>query len=75
MVIQLSTREAGVRNLVGAIGRVMRRVATQIVKKPSTRNVTVTTRKVRDFLGVHRFKYERIRKAYEEYREGLKSRT
>ena len=59
-VIQLYTREAGVRNLERAIGRIMRRVATQIVKKPSTRHVTVTTRKVRDFLGVPRFKYERI---------------
>ncbi len=59
-VIQLYTREAGVRNLERAIGRIMRRVATQLVKKPSTRHVTVTTRKVRDFLGVPRFKYERI---------------
>ncbi|NIV34910.1 MAG: endopeptidase La, partial [Anaerolineae bacterium] len=37
-VIQHYTREAGVRNLERAIGRIMRKVATRLVKKPSTRN-------------------------------------
>ncbi len=59
-VIQRYTREAGVRNLERAIGRIMRKVATQLVKKPSTKQVTVTSRKVHDFLGVPRFKHERI---------------
>jgi ATP-dependent Lon protease len=59
-VIQRYTREAGVRNLERAIGRIMRKVATQLVKKPNTKLVTVTARKVHDFLGVPRFKHERI---------------
>jgi len=59
-VIQRYTREAGVRNLERAIGRIMRKVATQLVKKPTTKRVTVTAKKVHDFLGVPRFKHERI---------------
>ena len=59
-VIQRYTREAGVRNLERAIGRIMRKVATQLVKKPNTKHVTVTPKKVHDFLGVPRFKHERI---------------
>jgi ATP-dependent Lon protease len=59
-VIQRYTREAGVRNLERAIGRIMRKVATQLVKKPSTKLVTVTPKRVHDFLGVPRFKHERI---------------
>jgi ATP-dependent Lon protease len=38
----------------------MRKVATQLVKKPTARSVTVTAKKVHDFLGVPRFKHERI---------------
>jgi ATP-dependent Lon protease len=59
-VIQRYTREAGVRSLERAIGRIMRKVATQLVKRPSTKQVTVTAKKVHDFLGVPRFKHERI---------------
>jgi ATP-dependent Lon protease len=59
-VIQHYTREAGVRNLERAIGQIMRKVATQLVKKPTTKLVTVTSRKVNHFLGVPRFKYEQI---------------
>jgi ATP-dependent Lon protease len=59
-VIQRYTREAGVRNLERAIGRIMRKVATQLVKRPTTKHVTVTAKKVHDFLGVPRFKHERI---------------
>ncbi len=59
-VIQRYTREAGVRNLERAIGNVMRKVATQLVKKPTTKSVTVTVKKVHEFLGVPKFKYEQI---------------
>jgi len=59
-VIQHYTREAGVRSLERAIGRIMRKVATQLVRKPSTKRVTVTAKKVHDYLGVPRFKHERI---------------
>lgn len=59
-VIQRYTREAGVRNLERAIGRVMRKVATQLVRKPTTKSLTVTLKKVHEFLGVPMYKYEQI---------------
>jgi ATP-dependent Lon protease len=59
-MIQRYTREAGVRNLEREIGKIMRKVATQLVKKPSTRGVTITGKKVNEFLGVPRYKHERI---------------
>jgi ATP-dependent Lon protease len=59
-VIQRYTREAGVRNLERAVGRIMRKVATQLVKKPSTGQVTVTAKKVQHYLGVPPYRHERI---------------
>ena len=59
-MIQRYTREAGVRNLERSIGKVMRKVATQLVKKPSTRQITVTTKRVHDFLGVPQYKFELV---------------
>ena len=57
-VIQRYTREAGVRNLERAIGKICRKVATQLVKKPSTKTIQVTPNRVREFLGVPRYKHE-----------------
>lgn len=59
-VIQRYTREAGVRNLERSIGKVMRKVATQMVKKPSTKQITVTTKRVHDYLGVPQYKHEQV---------------
>jgi len=59
-VIQRYTREAGVRNLERSIGKVMRKVATQMVKKPSTKQITVTTKRVHDYLGVPQYKFELV---------------
>ncbi|MDH4248634.1 MAG: endopeptidase La, partial [Deltaproteobacteria bacterium] len=59
-IIQRYTREAGVRSLERQIGTIMRKVATQLVKKPSTKSVTITQKKVNEFLGVPRFKHDRI---------------
>ena len=64
-VIQSYTREAGVRNLERAIGKVMRKVATQIVKKPSTKSITVTRKKVHDFLGVPPYRHDQIQREHE----------
>jgi len=38
----------------------MRKVATQLVKKPNTKQVTVTSKKVHGYLGVPKFKHDRI---------------
>ncbi|MCZ6647580.1 MAG: endopeptidase La [SAR324 cluster bacterium] len=57
-IIQRYTREAGVRNLERAIGKVSRKVATQLVKKPSTKSITVTPKRVHEFLGVPRYKHD-----------------
>ena len=59
-VIQRYTREAGVRNLERALGRIMRKVATHLVRKPTTKSITVTSKKVHDFLGIPRFKHDAI---------------
>lgn len=59
-VVQRYTREAGVRSLEREIGKIMRKVATHIVKKPSTKSMTITAKKVNDFLGVPKYKHERI---------------
>jgi len=57
-VITRYTREAGVRNLEREIGKVCRKVATQLVKNPSRKGVTITPKRVHDFLGVPRYKHE-----------------
>ena len=57
-IIQRYTREAGVRNLERELGKVCRKVATQLVKKPSTKSITVTPKRIHDFLGVPRFKHD-----------------
>ncbi|HUJ75833.1 MAG TPA: endopeptidase La, partial [bacterium] len=57
-VIQRYTREAGVRSLEREIGKICRKVATQLVRKPSTSSVLVTSKRVHDFLGVPRYKHE-----------------
>jgi ATP-dependent Lon protease len=57
-VIQRYTREAGVRNLEREIGKICRKVATQLVKKPSAGHVLVTPRRVHEYLGVPKFKHD-----------------
>jgi ATP-dependent Lon protease len=57
-VIQRYTREAGVRNLEREIGKICRKVATQLVRKPNTRSVTVTPKRVHEFLGVPKYKHD-----------------
>jgi ATP-dependent Lon protease len=57
-VIQRYTREAGVRNLEREIGKICRKVATQLVMKPSQQHVVVTPKQVHKFLGAPRYKHD-----------------
>jgi ATP-dependent Lon protease len=54
------TREAGVRNLEREIGKVLRKVATEIASRPDgdDAQVVVTPERVRDYLGRQRFFFE-----------------
>jgi ATP-dependent Lon protease len=59
-VIQRYTREAGVRSLERELGKICRKVATQLVKKPSTGCVVVTPKRVQGFLGVPKYKHDTV---------------
>lgn len=56
-IIQCYTREAGVRNLEREISKVCRKVATKLVQDTKAKKVTVTPKKVNEFLGVPRYKH------------------
>ncbi|MCZ6749284.1 MAG: endopeptidase La [SAR324 cluster bacterium] len=57
-IIQRYTREAGVRNLEREIGKVCRKVATQLVVNPKRKKFSITPKKVHEFLGVPRYKHD-----------------
>jgi ATP-dependent Lon protease len=57
-IIQRYTREAGVRNLEREIGKVCRKVATQLVTNPKQKRLTISPRKIHEFLGVPRHKHD-----------------
>jgi len=58
MIVRRYTREAGVRNLEREIASVCRKVARKIVKdKDRKGHVTVTPKKIQQYLGVARFRY------------------
>lgn len=59
-VIQHYTREAGVRNLEREIGKICRKVATQLVRSPSQKTVTITPKRVNQYLGVPKFKHDLV---------------
>jgi ATP-dependent Lon protease len=50
-VVDRYTREAGVRNLERELGKLSRKVATEIAKDSGSRKVVVDESKVRDYLG------------------------
>jgi len=58
-IISQYTREAGVRTLEREIGTVMRKAAKMIVSKVSQK-VRVTDKNITDFLGVEKFKEEKL---------------
>jgi ATP-dependent Lon protease len=58
-IIRYYTREAGVRNLEREISKLCRKVVKQILLKPDTKKVSITSRNLEKFLGVQRFRYGR----------------
>jgi ATP-dependent Lon protease len=57
-IIRDYTREAGVRNLEREIGRICRKVATQVAGGHSPETATITPERVREYLGKPRFFFE-----------------
>ncbi len=55
-LVRTYTREAGVRNLEREIAKLCRKAVTRIIKD-KVEKVSITTKKLKDFLGVKRFKY------------------
>jgi ATP-dependent Lon protease len=61
-IINLYTRESGVRNLERKIGSICRKVAIEVVKKPD-KKVKITSQNLEKYLGIPKFKQdERDRK-------------
>lgn len=58
MIIQNYTREAGVRNLEREIGKVCRKVATEIAKGKEDGKFRITVEKLEDYLGPRKFRTE-----------------
>jgi ATP-dependent Lon protease len=57
-IIRDHTHESGVRNLEREIGRVCRKVATQVAAGESEGSLTITAEKVREFLGKPKYFFE-----------------
>jgi ATP-dependent Lon protease len=64
-VVQRYTREAGVRNLEREIGKICRKVATELVTHPKRSKVVITPKRVHEFLGVPKFKHDIVEGANE----------
>lgn len=56
-IIQRYTREAGVRNLEREISKICRKVVKDILLKPGSKKVTVSSRNIEKYLGVKRFRF------------------
>ena len=56
-IVRKYTREAGLRNLEREIGTICRKVARQVIED-DVKRITVTPKKLREFLGTGKFKYE-----------------
>jgi len=59
-IIQHYTREAGVRNLEREIGKICRKVATKLVFDEHQKKLSVTLKRVREFLGVPKYKHGKV---------------
>ncbi|MES9947110.1 MAG: endopeptidase La [Candidatus Thiodiazotropha sp.] len=58
-IVRYFTREAGVRNLEREIAKICRKVVKEILLKKPKGKITVTPKKLEDYLGVKRFRYGR----------------
>ena len=56
-IIRYYTREAGVRNLEREIANLCRKVVKQVLKKPTEKTVSITSKVIEKYLGVKRFRY------------------
>jgi len=59
-IIQLYTREAGVRNLEREIASVCRKIAREVITKKSDGSIKVTGNSIQKYLGPSRFKHGQI---------------
>ena len=59
-IIQRYTREAGVRNLEREISSICRKIARDVVKEDSGKEIVVTAKSVQKYLGVPPFRYGQI---------------
>jgi ATP-dependent Lon protease len=58
-IVRYYTREAGVRNLEREIAKICRKVVKEILLKQPKGTITVTPKKLDDYLGVQRYRYGR----------------
>ncbi|MBT3093100.1 MAG: endopeptidase La [Candidatus Thiodiazotropha endolucinida] len=58
-IVRYYTRESGVRNLEREIAKICRKVVKDILLKKPKGKITVTPKKLEDYLGVKRFRYGR----------------
>ncbi|MCU7839506.1 MAG: endopeptidase La [Candidatus Thiodiazotropha sp. (ex Troendleina suluensis)] len=58
-MVRYYTREAGVRNLEREIAKVCRKVVKEILLKKPKGKITITPKRLEDYLGVQRFRYGR----------------
>lgn len=63
-IINYYTREAGVRNLERRIADICRKVARQVVEDEKTR-VKITRKNLNKYLGIRKYRYERIKDNHE----------
>ena len=56
-IIQRYTREAGVRGLEREISKICRKVVKDILLKPTSKKVSVTSRNIEKYLGVKRYRF------------------
>jgi ATP-dependent Lon protease len=58
-IVRYYTREAGVRNLEREIAKICRKVVKEILLKKTKIKITLTPKRLEDYLGVKRFRYGR----------------
>jgi ATP-dependent Lon protease len=56
-IVRKYTREAGLRNLEREIGTICRKVARQVIED-DIKKITITPKKLKEFLGTGKFKYD-----------------